>query len=305
MEERKVDVKELSLAASKKWEVVIFTLGNEVFAINVSKTREILRWTGCRPVPTATPAFVGITTVRGVVLPLLDLRVFLGIESPVPMTQTKVMIVEFNDIRLGFLVDSVERIHQISAGDLDSSKMRGVSGKWVLYVVRRDERNILLLDYEAIIQATAPAVAQNMFDKSKLDAYQRRVGNVEGFHILVADDSPLLRQQMCDILVQTGFSSVYPVKDGAEAYNLLLEKGERFDLLISDVEMPLMDGLELVKALRGDPRTAGMPVILFSSIMAQVMLESVDQLKIHHVLKPDIYKLVEGVLHIYQEHRKG
>ena len=106
--------------------------------------------------------------MRGVVLPLLDLRVFLGIESPVPMTQTKVMIVEFNDIRLGFLVDSVERIHQISAGDLDSSKMRGVSGKWVLYVVRRDERNILLLDYEAIIQATAPAVAQNMFDKSKL-----------------------------------------------------------------------------------------------------------------------------------------
>ena len=195
MEEQKVDVRELSLAANKKWEVVIFTLGNEVFAINVGKTREILRWTGCRPVPTTTPAFVGITTVRGTVLPLIDLRIFLGIESQVSMNQTKVMIVEFNDIRLGFLVDSVERIHQVSAGDLDSSKMRGVSGKWVLYVVRRDERNILLLDYEAIIQATAPAVAQNMFDKSKLSSYQKRVGNVEGFHILVADDSPLLRQQ--------------------------------------------------------------------------------------------------------------
>ena len=296
-----MDVKEAMLTASKKWEVVVFSLGSEAYAINVNKTREILRWQGCRPVPTTTAAFVGITTVRETVLPLVDLRVFLGVDSPVPMEETKVMIAEFNDIRLGFLVDSVERIHQVSAGDLDSSKMSGVSDKWVLYVIKNDARNILLLDYEAIIQDTAPAVTQHMFDRSRLSAYLSQVGNVEDFHILVADDSPLLRQQICDILEQTGFNSVYPVKDGAEAHELLLEKHENFDLLISDIEMPVMDGLTLVSDLRQDPQTASIPVILFSSIMVQDLLEQANRLKIQHVLKPDIYRLVENVMAVYKE----
>ena len=291
-------------AASKKWEVVIFTLGNEAFAINVNKTREILRWTGCRPVPTTTPAFVGITTVREATLPLIDLRIFLGIDSPVPMNQTKVMIVEFNDIKLGFLVDGVERIRQVNADDLDASRMRGVSLKWVLYIVRKDARNILLLDYEAIIQETAPAVAKHMFDQSKLNAYHKLIGHVEDFHILVADDSPLLRQQTCDVLKQSGFSSIYPVKDGAEARELLLGKGENFDLVISDIEMPILDGVSLVESLRQDSRTADMPVILFSSIMVKDVLDKAEQLKIIHVLKPDIYKLVEEVSKLYKEFHK-
>ena len=123
-------------AASRKWEVVVFTLGKDAFAINVNKTREILRWTGCRPIPTKTPSFVGITTLRDALLPLIDLRIFLGIHSNVPMHLTKVMVVEFNDIKLGFLVDGVERIRQVNAEDLDSSKMRGVSLKWVLYIIK-------------------------------------------------------------------------------------------------------------------------------------------------------------------------
>ena len=64
--------------------------------------------------------------------------------------------------------------------------MRGVSLKWVLYIIKRDERNILLLDYEAIIQETAPAVAEHMFDQNKLSVYQKQIGHVEDFHILVA-----------------------------------------------------------------------------------------------------------------------
>ena len=288
-------------AASRKWEVVVFTLGKDAFAINVNKTREILRWTGCRPIPTKTPAFVGITTLRDALLPLIDLRIFLGIHSPVPMNQTKVMVVEFNDIKLGFLVDGVERIRQVNAEDLDSSKMRGVSLKWVLYIIKRDERNILLLDYEAIIQETAPAVAEHMFDQNKLNSYQDQLGQVEDFHILVADDSPLLRQQTCDVLKQSGFMSIYPVKDGVEARKLLLDQGENFDLLISDIEMPLLDGLSLVETLREDSRTSNMPVILFSSIMVKDLLDRAELLKIVHVLKPDVYKLVESVMKIYKE----
>ena len=292
-------------AASRKWEVVVFTLGTDTFAINVNKTREILRWTGCRPIPTKTPAFVGITALRGVLLPLIDLRIFLGIHSSIPMDKTKIMVVEFNDMRLGFLVDNVERIRQVNAEDLDSSKMRGVSLKWILYIIKRDERNILLLDYEAIIQETAPAVAEHMFDQGKLSSFQKQLGHVEDFHILVADDSPLLRQQTCDVLKQSGFASIYPVKDGVEARKLLLDQGENFDLLISDIEMPLLDGVSLVETLREDSRTANMPVILFSSIMVKDLLDRAESLNIVHVLKPDVYKLVEMVMRIYRECKKN
>ena len=300
-----MEEKKTVAAASRKWEVVLFRLGIDTFAINVNKTKEILRWTGYRPVPTKTPAFIGITTVREATLPLIDLRIFLGIDSPVPLEQTKVMVVEFNDIKLGFLVDGVERIQQVNAEDLDASKMRGVSLKWVLYIIKRDERNILLLDYEAIIQETAPAVAEHMFDQNKLSGYQQEIGHVEDFHILVADDSPLLRQQTCDVLKQSGFTSIYPVKDGVEARKLLLDQGENFDLLISDIEMPLLDGLSLVETLRQDSKTQDMPVILFSSIMVKDLLDRAESLKIIHVLKPDVYKLVESVLKIYQDCKKN
>lgn len=300
-----MEEKKTVAAASRKWEVVLFRLGIDTFAINVNKTKEILRWTGYRPVPTKTPAFIGITTVREATLPLIDLRIFLGIDSPVPLEQTKVMVVEFNDIKLGFLVDGVERIQQVNAEDLDASKMRGVSLKWVLYIIKRDERNILLLDYEAIIQETAPAVAEHMFDQTKLSGYQREIGHVEDFHILVADDSPLLRQQTCDVLKQSGFTSIYPVKDGVEARKLLLDQGENFDLLISDIEMPLLDGLSLVETLRQDSKTQDMPVILFSSIMVKDLLDRAESLKIIHVLKPDVYKLVESVMKIYHDCKKN
>lgn len=294
-------MKGASLSADNKWEVVVFSLGKDAFAINVNKTREILRWTGCRPVPHTAPAFVGITTVRGMTLPLIDLRLFLGIDSPVPMEQTKVMIVEFNDVRLGFLVDSVERIHRVSADDLDASLSDTCAGPWVLYVMKRDSRNILLLDYEAIVQATAPSVAERMLDEGKLEALHSRVGNAQNFRILVADDSPLLRQQVRDVLTRAGFERVVPVRDGGEAYELLLEKGEAFDLLISDIEMPRMDGLSLMEALRKDPRTQSMPIILFSSIMVRDLLARAESLGADaHILKPDVYGLAESVVAVYK-----
>lgn len=293
-----------SAAASKKWDVVVFTLGQDAYAINVDRVSEILSWMGCRPVPTEVPSFVGITSIRGVLLPLIDLRTFLRTESPLPLEQSKVMIVEFNKTKLGFLVDRVERIRQVNAGELDASKMRGVSLKWILYVLRKDERNLLFLDYEAIIQEVYPKLEESMSGSDKSGAGFESLGHVEDFHILVADDSSLLRRQICDALHQTGFTSVYPVKDGTEAHSLLLDKNENFDLLVTDVEMPLMDGISLIEAVRNGPQTAEMPIILFSSLMVKHLLDHVQELKVHHVLKPDIHALIDEVVRLYRQKKK-
>lgn len=292
-------------SGAKKWDVVIFTLGDEAYGINVDRIREILSWRGCRPVPTKIPSFVGITSIRGTLHPLIDLRVFLGTKDPLPLEQSKIMIVEFNNSKLGFLVDKVERIRQVNSDELDASKMRGVSLKWILYVLRKDERNILFLDYEAIIQEIAPHVEESMNAKNNqaAAANYEEIGNVEDFHILVADDSKLLRQQICDAILETGFSSVYPVKDGMEAKELLIDKKENFDLLVTDVEMPLMDGITLSETLRADSHTAQMPIILFSSLMIKRMLDHLEELNVHHVLKPDIHALIDTIVALYKAKR--
>ncbi len=289
-------------SVESKWEVVVFSLGKETFAINVNKTREILRWTGCRPIPKMSPAFVGITTVRGVALPLVDLRLFLGIDSPISIEHTKVMIVEFNDVRLGFLVDSVERIHRVGADDLDASLTGSCLGPWVLYVIKRDARNILMLDYEAIVQQIAPSIIEQNLDEGRIGALRSKVGDVDNFRILMADDSPLLRQQTRDVLTKSGFTMIDCVRDGAEAYELLITHGEHFNLLITDVEMPRMDGLSLVEALRKSSLTKDMPVIIYSSIMVQDIISRGENLNIHsRILKPNIYKLLEHVVDVYNE----
>ena len=94
-------------AGTNEWQLVVFVLGDQSFAINVDKTREILRWPGVRSIPDAPVALIGITSVRGEVLPMVDLRIFLGIPPVTPMEQSKVIIAEFNEVKLGFVVDAV------------------------------------------------------------------------------------------------------------------------------------------------------------------------------------------------------
>ena len=101
-------------------QLVVFVLGDQSFAINVDKTKEILRWPGCRAIPDAPAVLIGITSVRGEILPMVDLRVFLGIQPVSPIEQSKVIITEFNEVKLGFVVDAVERIYRIKSEDLDS-----------------------------------------------------------------------------------------------------------------------------------------------------------------------------------------
>ena len=144
--------KVITEVGTNEWQVVVFFLGEQSFAINVDKTREILRWPGCRVIPDSPRSLIGITSVRGEVLPMVDLRVFLDIEPSVDLDQSKVIIAEFNEVKLGFVVNAVERIYRINSEDLDSSLTGKYLGEWILYVIKRDSRNVLLLDYEAIVQ---------------------------------------------------------------------------------------------------------------------------------------------------------
>lgn len=288
---------------TNEWQVVVFYLGTQSFAINVDKTREILRWTGCREIPEASAAMIGITSVRGEVLPMVDLRVFLNIKSDTPIEQTKVIVAEFNEVKLGFVVDGVERIYRINSEDLDDSLTGKYLGDWTLYVIKRDKRNVLLLDYEAIVQKITPSLAiSSNIDEKELKTIVAGIGDLTKYRILVAEDSPLIRHQIEDILHSGGFEDVTTVPDGKEAHRLLIDEGQHYDLLITDVEMPRMDGLALTRRVRENSATRDIPIVVFSSIMANdIKIKAASIGANYQITKPEINELVAIVARIIKE----
>ena len=290
-------------AGTNEWQLVVFVLGEQTFAINVDKTREILRWPGCRAIPDAPVALIGITSVRGEVLPMVDLRIFLGIQPTTPLEQSKVIIAEFNEVKLGFVVDAVERIYRIKSEDLDASMTGKYLGDWILYVIKRDSRNVLLLDYEAIVQTISPQlVIQHSGDPTKAAVMMEGVGHPADYHIIVAEDSPLIRKQVEDALVASGFTNLNICPDGKVAYDAIVRDREHCDLLITDVEMPHLDGLTLTRRIKENVETKDVPVIVFSSIMsADIKRKAASVGANYQVTKPEITQLIEHVVKVIRE----
>jgi two-component system chemotaxis response regulator CheV len=299
--------KVITEVGTNEWQVVVFFLGDQSFAINVDKTREILRWPGCRIIPDAPSAMIGITSVRGEVLPMVDLRVFLSIDRRTDLEQCKVIIAEFNEVKLGFVVDAVERIYRISSEDLDSTLTGKYLGDWILYVIKRDERNVLLLDYEAIVQTISPQLSMsNKWDPVKLQELTGDLGDPSEYRIIVAEDSPLIRTQIKDSLAAGGFTNVLICQDGKEAYDYIMEEDAHYDVLITDVEMPRLDGLALTRRIKENDRTKEMPIIVFSSIMAQdIKVKAASVGAKYQITKPEISQLVEYVAKVIREQQQS
>lgn len=304
----RINEKILTEVGTNEWQVVVFYLGDQAFAINVDKTREILRWTGCRPVPDANPAMVGITTIRGEVLPLVDLAKYLKIDTSAERENSKVVIAEFNEIKLGFVVDAVERIYRINSDELDSSLTGSFLGVNSLYVIKRDDRNIILLDYERIVQTVNPSLmAQYKLDEPRARQLTMGLGALDDYRILVAEDSPLIRRQVVDVLAQGGFHNVESVAHGKAAWDRLSEEnGEYFNLLITDIEMPKMDGFALTRLIKESDKHKDLSVIVFSSIMSNDIKKKAASIGADaQITKPEIGGLVEKVCELLRLKKNG
>ena len=170
-------------------------------------------------------------------------------------------------------------------------------------VIKRDSRNVLLLDYEAIVQTISPQlVIQHSGDPGKAVSMMEGVGHPGDYHIIVAEDSPLIRKQVEDALMASGFTDLHICPDGKVAYEAIVREGEKCDLLITDVEMPRLDGLTLTRRIKENPDTKNIPVIVFSSIMANDIKNKAASVGANYqVTKPEITQLVECVVKVIRE----
>ncbi|MDR3332765.1 MAG: chemotaxis protein [Synergistaceae bacterium] len=301
------DEKILTEVGTNEWQVVVFLLGNQYFAINVDKTREILRWPGVRDVPQTHKAMKGITTIRGEVIPLIDLRTYLDIEPCVELEHSKLIVAEFNRMKLGFVVDGVDRIYRINSDELDASLTGTFLGENALYVIKREGRNILLLDYERIVQVVNPTLAEQFkLDTKDISPDVRdKIGDPDDYKILVAEDSPLIRKLIQGALATGGFHNLEMVGHGKAAWDRLVEDFEDFDILLTDIEMPKMDGLTLTRRVKEDKRLAHIPVIVFSSVMAEDIKRKAQSIGADaQITKPEMHKLLETVISLLQKTSK-
>lgn len=278
-------------------EVLEFTLDGNHYGINVAKIREILPFQKVTPVPNSHDSIEGIFMPRDNIITVIDLKKTLGFN---PSKDNGLFIItNFNKLNVAFHVDTVLGIHRVSWANIIkpdqtiSTEKSGVSTG----VIKKDEKLIIILDFEKIVTDISPETGLKVSD---IEALGERKRHTES--ILIVEDSPLLRQLIVDSLKKAGYTNIQSVENGQEAWDkLLLYKSEgtyaeKVKLIITDIEMPVMDGHRLTKLVKTDHKLTSIPLIIFSSLINEDMRRKGIALGADAQLsKPEIGSLVSKI----------
>lgn len=289
----------LTDAGTNEVEILVFLLDGGHYGVNVAKVREIIAPTQLTRLPESHAAIRGVFKLREHVLPQVDLRAYFNMAASEDESATRVIVTEFNGERLGFLVDHVERIHRISWGDLSEVPYEAGEGDLAINsVVSLDDKMVLMLDFERI--------AFRIAGIDCLEEASSQDGNVHREHVkvLLADDSRMMRKMLEDSLRRADFKDLVLATDGEEAWtklNELLESASLPDIVVTDIEMPRMDGLHLTRRIKQNPRLKDIPVIVFSSLVSDDNLKKGKQVGADRQLtKPQLAHLVEAIDELLQ-----
>lgn len=278
-------------------EVLEFTLAGNHYGINVAKIREILTYQPVTPIPNAHPSVEGIFMPRDTMISVINLRNCLGL--PDIDRDGLFIITNFNKLNIAFHVDEVCGIHRLSWADIitpDATiniEENGVSTG----VIKLEDRLIVILDFEKIVTDISPETGLQVSDLENLEERNR-----SDSPIMVAEDSPLLSKLITDCLKKSGYTKLNVNNNGQELWDKLNEfrkAGELDDkvhMVITDIEMPLMDGHRLTKLIKEDDELKHIPVVIFSSLVNEEMRRKGEMLGADAQLtKPEIGKLVSAI----------
>ncbi|PGC94174.1 chemotaxis protein [Bacillus toyonensis] len=284
-------------SGTNELEIVTYTVGENLFSINVMKVREIINPFPVTTVPESHHAVEGVVQVRGEILPVINLAMALNLKSTKPLDQTKFIISELNQMKVIFRVDEVHRIQRISWEQIDepASLSMGLE-ETTSGIVKLDGKIILLLDYEKIVCE----ISGTGYDNKSLSGLEQKTDRAEKV-IYIAEDSAMLRQILEETLSSAGYTKMNFFSNGAEALaqieKLAKEQGEKMfehiHLLITDIEMPKMDGHHLTKVVKDGEIMNRLPVIIFSSLITNELFHKGEAVGANaQVSKPDIQELI-------------
>ena len=287
-------------SGTNELEIMEFTIDENIFGINVAKVTEIMKYTSVKAMPNSHPNVEGVFKPRNSIITVVDLPSYLGLSSHENSERDMFIITSFNKMSIAFHVHTVEGIHRISWEDIEKPDITIYGGAEGLAtgIAKYNDRLITIIDFEKIVFDISPQSGIQLSDIKQLGARERSVKP-----IVVAEDSMLLQKMLLEALHESGYENVTAFPDGLEAWNALREMcegncpiEEQVCCLITDIEMPKMDGHRLTKLVKDDKALSRLPVIIFSSLIDEAMRVKGEEVGASAQLsKPEIGSLVSTV----------
>ncbi|MDH5509639.1 MAG: chemotaxis protein [Nitrospinota bacterium] len=280
----------LTESGTNEVEIIEFMLGRQSFGINVAKVREIVSYdrSSVTAVPEAYHSVLGMLLLRENTLPLVDLKKHMSLPNYAAEDLRQVVLVcEFNKMVNGFLVDGVRQIHRCSWDQIiPLSPFLSYFKPGITSSITLDGQNVLMVDLEHIMVDIYPETklvySEEVVEDHNLDIAKRHHEREET-HLIFAEDSPIVRQSVKKVTMQAGYNKITVFDNGEDTYHeiqKLADKarargvgiGEYVTAVLTDIEMPRMDGLTLCRRIKEDLRLTHLPVIMFSSLINDQMI---------------------------------
>ena len=257
------------LVGQNRLELLLFRLdGKQLYGINVFKVKEVLQCPKLTLMPKSSPIVRGVANIRGGTIPILDLAMATGSAKLGSIDNAFVIITEYNTKIQGFLVHSVERIVNMNWEDIHPPPKGTGRDHYLTAVTRIDNQLVEIIDVEKILAEVAP-VSENISAGVVTEEVAHKALSLR---VLTVDDSSVARKQVTRCLQTVGVE-VTALNDGRQALEYLrklVDEGkkpeEEFLMMISDIEMPEMDGYTLTAEIRSDPRMQKLHIILHTSL---------------------------------------
>lgn len=280
-------------------EVIVFLVNNNRYCINVLKAREIIQLTEVRPSTDSNKSILGITNVRDQVMTIIDLSYILDKKAVEEVKGKMALVCEFNRKQVMFAVDSIEGIHRVKWSDIakpDPLLKGGLSVGNIL----TDTGILLMLDFEKII--TDISKEENPYERGKSEIILKAERATK--KIYMADDSKTIRTLLKEVLTAAGYKDIHMFDNGKEALDALMQIKEKYgnkfkeevDLLITDIEMPILDGHTVTRRIKEDAILSSLPVVIFSSLITDDLRHKGEAVGAdYQISKPSIHELVDAV----------
>lgn len=292
-----MDTNILMESGTNELEVLEFSLNGNSYGINVAKIKEIINYMPVTPVPNAHPSIEGIFMPRDTMITAIDLKNCLQLGSSEP--GGLFIITNFNKLDIAFHVDSVLGITRVSWKEIikPNATVNIQEAGVATGIIKINEKLIIILDFEKIVSDINPETGLKITD---IDALGERSRN--DIPILIAEDSPLLNKLIVDSLHKAGYTNLIPNENGQLAWDKICEYRdagnlrEKVGCVVTDIEMPEMDGHRLTKLIKSNDDTKFLPVIIFSSLVNEEMRRKGESLGADAQLsKPEIGNLVTEI----------
>lgn len=283
-------------SGTNELEVLVFSVADYTFGINVAKVREVLQLQTITSLPRAHRSVRGVFKLRNLVIPCVSLYEHLQLGEVTAQAESTMILTDFNRQQTAFLVDGVERIHRLSWEQILSvPSLMSLNNTPVTAVARCDDRLIVLLDFEMIIDQVTGALMDADAIENPLNIPRHEL------KIVLADDSPTVRKGVTKTLAASGYTQLQYFENGADAWKWLeaqaRETGRAHDvadLIISDIEMPQVDGFHLTKKIKDHPVLGCLPVLLYSSIVTPDNDKKGKAVGADaQIAKPELHRIVE------------